>query len=273
MIEFEEDDHVALVLDQALRLLDHHLGDLDVAHGGLVEGRAHHLALHRAGHVGHFLGPLVDQQHDEIDLGMVLGDGVGDVLHHHRLAGARRRDDDRALTLAERRDQVDDPGGQILLGRVVELELDLLVGIKRRQIVEIDAVAQLVGLVEIDLVHLEEREIALALLGRTDLALDRVAGAQAEAAHLGRAHIDVVGPREIIGRGIPEEAEPVLQHFEHAVAVDRLIVLGERLQDREHHVLLSERGRVLDLQLLGEMQQFGRGLGFEFLEIHGEAIV
>ena len=267
----EQDDDVALVLDEALRLLDHHLGDLDVAHGGLVEGRAHDLALDRARHVGHFLGPLVDQQDDEIDLGMIVGDGVGDVLHHHRLAGARRRHDDRALALAQRRDEVDDAGRQILLRRVVELELELLVGIERRQIVEIDAMAQLVRLVEIDLVDLEQREIALAVLGRADLALDRVAGAQAEAAHLARTDIDVVRSGQIIRLGRAEEAEAVLQHLEHAVAIDRLVVLGERLQDREHHVLLAQRGRVLDLQLLGEIQQFRRGLGFEFLEIYMEA--
>jgi hypothetical protein len=44
----EQDDHVLLVLDQALGLLDDHLGDLDVAGGRLVEGRGHDLALDRA---------------------------------------------------------------------------------------------------------------------------------------------------------------------------------------------------------------------------------
>jgi hypothetical protein len=67
----EQDDHVLLVLDQALGLLDHHLGDLHVARGGLVEGRGNHLAAHRALHLGHFLGPLVDQQHHQDALGMV----------------------------------------------------------------------------------------------------------------------------------------------------------------------------------------------------------
>ena len=56
----------------------------------LVEGRAHDLALHRALHVGDLFGPLVDEQHDEDDLGVVRGDAVRDVLQHHRLAGARR---------------------------------------------------------------------------------------------------------------------------------------------------------------------------------------
>ena len=61
----EQDDDVVLVLDEALGLLDHHLGDLHVARGRLVEGRADDLALDRALHVGDFFGPLVDEQHDE----------------------------------------------------------------------------------------------------------------------------------------------------------------------------------------------------------------
>ena len=51
--------------DQPLRLLDHHVGDLDVAVGRLVEGGGDDLRLHVLLHVGDFLGPLVDEQHDE----------------------------------------------------------------------------------------------------------------------------------------------------------------------------------------------------------------
>ena len=43
----EEDDHVAAVLHEALRLLDHHFGDLHVPARRLVEGGGHDLALHR----------------------------------------------------------------------------------------------------------------------------------------------------------------------------------------------------------------------------------
>ena len=98
----EQDDHVLLVLDQALGLLDHHLGDLHVAGGGLVEGRGDHLALHRALHVGDLFRALVDQQHDQHHLGVVLGHRVRDRLQQHGLAGARRRHDQRALALAHR---------------------------------------------------------------------------------------------------------------------------------------------------------------------------
>ena len=44
MIEIKQDHDVALVLDEALGLLDHHLGDLHMALRRLVEGRADDLA-------------------------------------------------------------------------------------------------------------------------------------------------------------------------------------------------------------------------------------
>ena len=160
----EQDHDVAAVLDQALGFLDHHLGDRDVARGRLVEGRGDHLALHRALHVGHFLGPLVDQQHDQEAFRMVGGDRVGDVLQQHRLAGARRRHDQRALALADRRHDVDDARREILLGRILVLHVQPLFGVERRQVVEVDLVARLLGVLEIDRVDLEQREVALALL-------------------------------------------------------------------------------------------------------------
>jgi hypothetical protein len=96
----EQDDHVLLVLDEALGLLDDHLGHLHVARGGLVEGRADDLAAHRALHVGDLLGPLVDEQHDEHRVGVVVAMALAIVLQQHGLAGAGRRDDEAALALA-----------------------------------------------------------------------------------------------------------------------------------------------------------------------------
>ncbi len=229
MIEVEQDHHVAAVLDQALGLFDHHLGDLHVARRRLVEGRGNDLALHRALHVGDFLGPLVDQEHDQIALGVIGRDGLGDVLQDHRLAGARLGDDERALALAERRHEIDDARGLVLDGRIFDFHLEPLVRIERRQIVEMDLVAHFLRVFEIDRVDLEQGEIALAVLGRADLALDRVAGAQAEAADLGRGDIDVVGAGQVIRLGAAQEAEAVLEHFEHARAGDFDLLLGELL--------------------------------------------
>src|SRR6185312_5872453 len=87
----EQNDDVALVLDKALGLFDHHFGDLDVAGGGFVEGRSDDFAIDGPLHVGDFLGALVDQEHDEVARGVIGRDRLGDVLHHDRLADAGRR--------------------------------------------------------------------------------------------------------------------------------------------------------------------------------------
>ena len=72
----EQDHHVAAVLDHALGLLQRDVADVDVL---ATDGSSNVLATtsafgpgHGAHHVGHFFGPLVDEQHDEVALGMVL---------------------------------------------------------------------------------------------------------------------------------------------------------------------------------------------------------
>jgi len=260
-----------LVFDEALGLLQHHLGHLHMAGRRLVEGGGDDLAAHGALHVRHLFRPLVDEQHDEIDLRVVVRDRMGHVLEHHGLAGAGRGDDERALALAERRDQLDDAGGVVLALvlalALVDLQMEALVGIERRQIVEIDAVADGLRVREIGLRDLGEREIALARLGRADLALHRVARAQAEAAQQLRRDIDVVGAGQVVGLRRAQEAEAVRQHLQNAAADNGDIVLRQALQDREHHVLLAQGGGVLDLELVGEREQLGRRLFLYFLEM------
>ena len=70
----EQDHHVFFMFNQALGLFDDHLGDLHVACGRLVEGRGDDFAAHRARHLGHFFRALVDQQHDQVALGVVHRD-------------------------------------------------------------------------------------------------------------------------------------------------------------------------------------------------------
>ncbi len=178
------------------------------------------------------------------------------------------RGDQRALAHALRRDDVDDAAGLVLDGGIVQLHLEPAGRIERRQIVEMDLVLDLLGVFEIDGGDLQEREIALAVLGRADRAFHRVAGAQAEAADLRRGDVDIVGSRQIIGFRRAQEAEAVLQGLDHALADDFDIALREFLQDREHHVLLAHGRGILDLELLGERQQIGGFLVFEILQLH-----
>ena len=178
-------------------------------------------------------------KHDQIAFRVVGGDGVGDVLQDHGLAGPRLGHDQPALALADRRHDVDDAPGEIFLRRGLGLHLQPLVGIERRQIVEVDLVALLLGVFEVDGVDLEQGEIALALLGAPDLALDGIAGAQAEAADLRWRDVDVVGAGEIVGIGRAQEAEAVLQHFDHAGAGNINVARRELLQNGEHQLLLA----------------------------------
>ncbi len=183
---------------------------------------------------------------------MVGGDRVGDVLQDHGLAGARLRHDQPTLAFAERGHDVDDAPREVLAVRPLGFHLHPLVGIERRQIVEMDLVALLFGIVEIDGVDFQQGEIALALLRAPDLPFDRIAGAQAKPSYLAGADIDVVGTSQIVGVGRAQEAEAVQQHLDHANAGDIDVTGRQLLEDREHELLLAQGARILDLDFFGE---------------------
>ncbi len=199
---------------------------------------------------------------------MVVGDGLGHVLQQHRLTGARRGDDQRALALALRRDQVDHAGRLVLDRRVLGIEVQPLIGIERREVVEVGAVTHCIGIVVVDLDQLGDREIALAVARGADLAFDRIAGAQAPFADLVRRNIDIVRPGKIVCLRAAQEAEAILQHLDRADAENFLAVLGHFLEDREHEILPAHGAGTFDAQLLGHRNQLSRRPAFEFFKMH-----
>jgi hypothetical protein len=239
-----------------------------VAAGRFVERRRHDFAAHGARHLGDFLGPLVDEQHDQVHLGVVAGDRVGDVLQQHRLARFRRRDDEAALALTERRDQVDHARGEVFGAAGAALQLEATRRVQRREVLEQDLAACVVRRIEVDLADLQQREVALAIFRRTDEARDGVAGAQVEAADLRRADVDVVGTRQVRAFRRAQEAEAVLQDLEHAVPVDAFAVAGVRLEDREDDVLLARAGQVFEAHRLGELEQLRNRLVLQRAQVH-----
>jgi hypothetical protein len=261
----EQDDHVALVFDQALGLLDDHLGDLDVAGGGLVEGGADDFALDAALHIGDFLGALVDEQDDEDDLGVVGGDGVGDGLQQHGLAGAGRGDDEAALALADRSEQVHDPTGDLLADG---LHLDALLGVERGEVIEENLVLGLLGRLEVDGLDLDQGKVLLALVGRPDVAADGVAGFEVELADLGGRDVDVVGAGEIVVIGRAEEAVAVGEDFEHSLGEDVALLFALGLEDLEDEVLLAKAGGSGDVEAASKLAQFCNVVLFEFGDCH-----
>ena len=202
---------------------------------------------------------------------MVVGDRLGDILQQHGLTRARRGDDQRALALALRADDVDHPRRLVLDRRVERVERQLLVRIQWREIVKIGPVANRVGIVEIDLVERRQRKIALALARCADLALDRVAGTQAPFADLVGRDVDIVGAGKIVRLGAAQEAETVLQHFDGADPHDLFFVFfvfGELAQNAEHQVLPPHGRSALDPQFFGHRDQVCRGFLFQVLEMH-----
>ncbi len=137
-------------------------------------------------------------------------------------------------------------------------------GIERRQVVEENLVARDLGILEVDRFDLDQREVALAVLGRADLAGDGVAGAQIELADLRRRDVDIVRARQIVVLGRAEESEAVGQAFENALGEDEAVLFGLGAQDLEDQLLLAHAGGAGNVQLLGDFRQIGDVLVFQF---------
>ena len=191
-----------------------------------------------------------------------------DVLQENRLAGSRRRDDQTALTFAERSDQIDHAGRKVLRRRIVRLHLQPLVRIKRCQIVEMDLVADFLRVFEVDRIDLQQREIAFAFLRTADRPFDRIAGLQRKPPDLRRRNVDIVRAWQIVRVGGPQKTKAILQHLHHAFADDLHFLRRKLLQDRKHQLLLAHDTGVFDLERFGEGDEIGRLLALELLKFH-----
>ncbi len=168
---------------------------------------------------------------------MIRRDRIRDRLQQHRFAGARRGDDQSALTLADRREQIHH-AARVVVARGFHLQP--LVRIQRRQVVEENLIAGFLRRFKVDRVHLDQREVAFAFFGRTNLSADRVAGAQIEAADLRRRDVDIIRAGQIIVLGRAQEPESVGQAFQHALGEYQAALFGLGLQDLEDQLLLAQ---------------------------------
>ena len=137
------------------------------------------------------------------------------------------------------------------------LELDPVLRVERRQVLEEDLLARAFRRLEVDRLDLDQREVALAVLRRPDLARHRVAGVQVELPDLRGGDVDVVGAGQVVVVGRAQEAEAVGQRFEHALREDEAALLGARLQDLEDQLLLAHAGRAGHVELLRDLGELG----------------
>ena len=186
--------------------------------------------------IGNFFRALVDQEDHQNDFGMIRGNRVRHILQQHGFTSARRRNDQSALSFAERCQQIHDARAEILTHC---FELDPLLRIKRRQIVEKNLVAGLFGRLEVDSFYLHQREILLALMRRPHLATDGVAGLQVKLANLRWRNVNVVRAGQIVVIRRAQKSVAIRKDFEHAFGEDVAFFFALRLQDLENQILFA----------------------------------
>ena len=120
----------------------------------------------------------------------------------------------------------------------------------------------------VDLANLEQREIALTFLRRTNQSRNRVAGAQIETPDLAGADIDIVRTGQVGAVGRAQKAEAILQYLEDSIPVDVFTQFRMRLQDLEDNVLLARARNILDAKRLTKFNKSSGRTGLEFRQVH-----
>ena len=128
-------------------------------------------------------------------------------------------------------------------------------------------VGDALGVFTVDRLDAQQGEIALRLLGRTNLPLHHVTVAQAEAANLAGADVNVVGAGKIVVFGAAQESEAIRQDFQHALAVHQAVLANARAENLENQVLLLESDEIRDALLLGDLVQVVHVHGLQVLDV------
>ena len=162
--------------------------------GREVKARRHHLAEAAELHLGHFFRPLIHEQDEQLRLGEVAGNTLGDGLQDHRLARLGGSNNHGALALADRAEQVDDTIGVVWLAETEQaaLELDTLLGVRGAQLVEVGSAVECAGILTVDAVHPAEGRTLVAPGRLACETGDLVAGPQSKLLDHLLAYVDVV---------------------------------------------------------------------------------
>ena len=233
----QEDHDVPLVLDEPLGLLEHHLCDLRVTVRGLIERGRDDLGCNVLLHVRDLLGTLVDEQHDEVHVRVILENRVRELLEKDSLTGLRRRDDQHALALADRGHQVQDTHRDVA---VLRLQLQPVLRIAGAEIVERDAVLGGLGIPAVHFLDLEQSQVAFPLLGRANPAENGISGAKIEALDLRGRDVNVVRPIQVVPVLAAQETVALREDLQNSFAAQDDVGIEQVLLDAEDQVLLTK---------------------------------
>ncbi len=105
---------------------------------------------------------------------MIGGNGIGNFLQKHGFAGTGRSHDKAALALTDGGGQIHHPHGKVARFR---FQNNSTFRIERREVIEKGFIPSHRRIFKIDFGDLEQREISLPLLGRTNLTGHGIPGA------------------------------------------------------------------------------------------------
>ena len=183
----------------------------------LVERGSDHFPKSALLHLGDFLGAFVHQEDDQMAFGIVCNDALGHGLENGGLSGLGRRHDHRALSLAKRTDEIDDPVGIVWLTehRSPAFEHELLIRVCSTKPLELGARSHVLRRPVVDALQMRERR-ALSVSSLPDDTHQLVSGTKAELLDHAGAHVDVVVAGGIPGLPTPNEAGAATQNLEQA---------------------------------------------------------
>ena len=113
----------------------------------------------RTPEIGDLFRAFIDKQNDHVHILVIFRDCLGDVMQQRRLAGARRGDNQTALTHAQRRHQIHDARRVTVR---VRLKLNSLVRVDRRQFLERTEALIFCRLLPVDRKQLDQLRAAAA---------------------------------------------------------------------------------------------------------------
>ena len=223
---------------------------------GHIKRRCNDLALDGALHVRDLFRALVNQQADEVHFRVVDRDGLADLLEDRGLARLGRRDDQAALALADGAHDVDRATGD---GVLAVLHPERLVGVHGREVGELGAVLDLLGIQAVDRAELGKPGKLVVRAHGAKRAGDQVAGAQPGGANQLRGNEGVVAAGHVSVNA--DVAEPLVVHVEDALDVaEPLGLRGGSVHDLNQLGLLDTRGVELELAgLLAQLRDLHRG--------------
>ena len=208
----EQDDDIVTAFHHPFGFFQTDRRHANVVVGRLVECGSNHFRIYAAFHVRDFFRAFVNQQHDQVAIGVIAGNRVGDIFKQEGFTGFRLRHDQTTLSFADRREQIYHTGAKIAACRR-RREFEFFRGEQRRQVIERHAVADVLRIKTVYFRDAQQREIFFTFFRRANGAPNRIASAQTKQFDLGRRYIDIVGRSEVVVISRAQEAIAVGHHF------------------------------------------------------------